>query len=420
MSHVRMPIADVVFRHTEEAAMLRNTRSFVVRAPHVALRHLARQDERLAAHLDGMAEAGDFATRAAGAALERAGVGEAFAATVHAIGNRDAAALERLLSLAEALPDAARGVISAFGWVDASSLRGITSRLLESPTPFRREVGLASCAMHRVDGSTAAADALGDADPGLRSRALCVIAQQGRTGLLARCTGAMADADPACAWHAARAAVLLGDRHGAVAALHDAASAHGDLRARSLDLVLKLCEPGETHVHLKALSQEPDAMRMLVRGVGTAGDPHYVPWLLQQMEVPALARLAGESLSLITGIDLSDAGLERKPPADAEPGPSEDPGDEDVSTDEDDGLPWPDPQRVSAWWSANADRWQSGARYFMGTPPAVERCIEVLRTGFQRQRGAAAEHLCLLRPGTWLFPTRAPAWRQQRWLDGAH
>lgn len=417
MTLARIPVADVVLQHTEEAAVLRNTRSFVVRGPHVKLHHLARQDERLAAHLDGMAEAGEFATGLAKAALERPGVGEAFAATVQAIGERDAAALERLLSLAEALPDAARGVVSAFGWVDAPSLRGIAARLLESPVAFRRQVGLASLAMHQADGGVAAADALTDADAALRSRALRVIAQQGHRWLLARCAAAMADEDPCCAWQAARAAVLLGERHRAVAALRDAASVPGELRARSLDLLLKLCEPGESHACLKALSQVPTASRMLLRGVGTAGDPHYVPWLIQQMQAPKLARLAGESFSFVTGLDLADARLERKPPEDLASGPGEDTDEDDIALDEDDGLPWPDPQRVSAWWSANSHRWQPGARCFMGAPPTAAHCLEVLGTGYQRQRAAAAEHLCLLRPGTWLFPTHAPAWRQMQWLD---
>jgi hypothetical protein len=34
----------------------------------------------------------------------------------------------------------------------------------------------------------------------------------------------------------------------------------------------------------------------------------------------------------------------------------------------------------------------------------------------QRQRILAAHYLCLLDPGTPLFNTSAPAWRQQRWL----
>jgi hypothetical protein len=40
----------------------------------------------------------------------------------------------------------------------------------------------------------------------------------------------------------------------------------------------------------------------------------------------------------------------------------------------------------------------------------------VLKTGHQRQRILAAHYLCLLNPGTPLFNTSAPAWRQQRLL----
>ncbi|MET0981012.1 MAG: hypothetical protein ABWY02_02860, partial [Telluria sp.] len=61
-------------------------------------------------------------------------------------------------------------------------------------------------------------------------------------------------------------------------------------------------------------------------------------------------------------------------------------------------------------------RFQPGVRYFLGAPPSVAHCRQVLREGYQRQRIAAAEYLCLLAPGTPLFPTSAPTWRQQRWL----
>ena len=43
-------------------------------------------------------------------------------------------------------------------------------------------------------------------------------------------------------------------------------------------------------------------------------------------------------------------------------------------------------------------------------------CIDVLKNGYQRQRILAAHYLCLLDPGTPLFNTSAPAWRQQRLL----
>ena len=84
--------------------------------------------------------------------------------------------------------------------------------------------------------------------------------------------------------------------------------------------------------------------------------------------------------------------------------------------DEDESLPWPDPEKIAAWWRAHGAKFASGTRYFMGDVPTPATCLEVLKTGFQRQRIAAAEYLTLLTPGTPLFNTAAPTWRQQRLL----
>jgi uncharacterized protein (TIGR02270 family) len=129
-----------------------------------------------------------------------------------------------------------------------------------------------------------------------------------------------------------------------------------------------------------------------------------------------LARSAGESFSLITGLDLPSLDLERKPPDNVDFGPNDDPADENVAIDEDDSLPWPDPGKIATWWTANDARFAAGTRYFMGKPPSAAHCFSVLQNGFQRQRRHAAEYLCLLQPGTPLFNTAAPAWRQQRLL----
>ena len=128
-------------------------------------------------------------------------------------------------------------------------------------------------------------------------------------------------------------------------------------------------------------------------------------------------RLAGASFSFITGLDLAYLDLERKPPEGVELGPTDTPEDDDVGMDLDDNLPWPDPDGIQKWWDANKQRFQLGVRYFMGEPVGVENCQRVLREGFQHQRIAAAQYLCLLRAGTPLFNTSAPAWRQKRWLD---
>jgi uncharacterized protein (TIGR02270 family) len=119
---------------------------------------------------------------------------------------------------------------------------------------------------------------------------------------------------------------------------------------------------------------------------------------------------------MVTGLDFDVNGLEGDRPVDVELGPNDNPDDPNVEMDPDDGLPWPDVDKVKKWWADNASRFQKGTRYFMGAPVARERCLDVLKNGYQRQRILAAHYLCLLEPGTPLFNTSAPAWRQQRLL----
>jgi uncharacterized protein (TIGR02270 family) len=168
--------------------------------------------------------------------------------------------------------------------------------------------------------------------------------------------------------------------------------------------------------YLRQFHDENSERRWLIEGSALVGDPASVPWLLTKMNVDANARLAGEAFTTVTGADLVVLGLERRPPEGFESGPSDDPSDPNVEMDPDDGLPWPDPRKVETWWAANATRFQNGQRYFMGAPITREHCIDVLKNGYQRQRILAAHYLCLLEPGTPLFNTSAPAWRQQRLL----
>ncbi len=124
----RTPEKNVVSQHVGDAAVLRDARTHLVPGPHVKLLHLGRLDERLAAHLDGIAVAGVFGAKLAQAALALPNVGAVFVATVGEIGNKDVRRLDKLFALAESLPEVLPGLISAFGWVSAQALQG-TGRL---------------------------------------------------------------------------------------------------------------------------------------------------------------------------------------------------------------------------------------------------------------------------------------------------
>jgi uncharacterized protein (TIGR02270 family) len=408
----------VLDQHLASVLSILGSRGVLLLAPHVKLNQLARSDERLAAQLDGLAIAGKVGSKLAKTVLQNPGQGEMFASIVNAIENRNAVDLEKLLVIAESLPELLGGTLSAFGWVSTASLKGITRTLLDSPNLFRRQIGLAACAMHQVNPGAVVAAALKDEDSALRARALRFVADLGLIDHLPACTDALADENSVCSYQAARAGALLGDRGASVLALQRIALAPGPWRSRALGLLLKLQSAADAHATLKALAQDPACIRLLIQGIGTAGDVHYVPWLIQQMQDLKLSRLAGESFSFITGLDLAYLDLERKPPDGVDFGPNDDPNDDNVAMDEDedDGLPWPDVEKITAWWQAHGHRFAPGTRYFMGEPPSSAHCLDVLKNGYQRQRMAAAIYLCLLKPGTPLFNCAAPAWRQQRLL----
>ena len=301
----RQPIPAVVAQHAEESAILRRVRSALVRAPHVKVHQLRRLDDRIVAHLDGLAVAGGFGWKLCEAALEKPGVGEVFAATVRAIEEKNAAGIDKLVALAEAVPESHPGLISAFGWVSAQFMKGTIKDLLASSNAFRREVGIAACAMHRADPGAALGAALADGNARLRARGLRVAGEGGRRDLLAACVKALADEDAACRFWAARSAVLLGERDAAIRVLRGMALQAGPHRGSALQCLVKAVDVAQAHALLKSLAQDAANRRLPIQGAGIAGDPHYVPWLIKQMEDLKLARLAGESFSMITGLDLA-------------------------------------------------------------------------------------------------------------------
>jgi uncharacterized protein (TIGR02270 family) len=414
---VNRPIVGVVVsQHIDDLAMLWNTRSVLLAAGSVALRHLARLDNRLAAHHDGGVVAGADGLALARERMTDPAPGTMFAASVIAMDLRDTVQWDHCLAAAESVPEAAGGLVSALGWVERDRLAGIGKQLLDSPSPFRRRLGLAACRVHGVDPGPALLSGLKDESPIVRAEALRTAGELGRHQLVST-IAAVNDDDPDCALWAVWSAVLLGDRERALVTLARIGLTDGSpYRLRAFRLALQAMNPVGGHTALQRLHGDPDQLRWLMLGSGINGDPAYVPWLIKHMTDDTFARVAGEGFSLITGADLALLDLERKPPGTIDAGPNDNPDDENVEMDPDDGLAWPDPDRVAAWWSKNSSRFQSGTRYFMGQPVTREHCFDVLKNGYQRQRILAAHYLCLLDPGTPLFNTSAPAWGQQRFL----
>lgn len=421
----RAPVMPVVQQHAQEVALLRQVRAVHLRAPHVELHRLRRLDDRLAAHLDGLMVAGPVGLEELVAGLAEPSAGAVFALAVCALQTKDAARLTHLVSLASALPDAERGWLSALGWVSSQDLQGVARALLGSKEASHRAWGLASCAMHRVDPGAALVQAVQDPDPLVRARAWKVAAQTGHVLKQPQWVQAARQAlvqDAAVSPVIAQTLAWWGQvaHEGVQAALLKPAPGQTLPDQAVHRLVVLASTPDWGREQVRALAaqaeQSKPVKRRMMRAVSWVGDVQVVPWLIHHMGDETWARLAGEVLSTITGVNLAQAGLERRPPEGFEGGPNDNPDDPDVALDEDDSLPWPDQARVQAWWAAHGGQFTPGQRYFAGQVPQRDHLIHVLKTAGQRQRIMAAEHLALLAPQQGLFPVAAPAWRQQRWL----
>src|SRR5918996_2069321 len=347
-------IPHIVEQHAEEAAFLWLLRDAAVDAPHYDLKDLARLDERVEAHIDGLRVAGEPGWEIALAQLDQhQEAGELFATGVLALESQDPTRIDGVAALAEAVPEATRGLISALGWLRPESLRGIVKSFLDDASPLRRMLGLAACSVHRVDPHSYLGRLLRDDAPIVRARALRLIGELGRPDLNQELRDTLRDPDEVCRFWAAWSAGLVDERGPAIPILKQHAEGDGPFKWRALDLVLRIMPQPEAMAWLRGLNSDPQHPRLAVTACGILGDPTFVPWLIGRMEIPDLARPAGESFSMITGVDLAYDDLERDAPAGFEAGPTDNPADDNVALDLDEDLPWPDPVLLQKWWQDN-------------------------------------------------------------------
>lgn len=412
-------IPHIAEQHTEEAAFLWILRSYAVHAPHYRLKDLAKLDNRIEAHLDGLRIAGPTGEELCEAALAIGETGEVFVAGLLALESKDPQRLANIIAIAEKSPDAVKGLISALGWTKPYKLSGTVKQLLTSNSTFQQFLGIAACAVHRVDPGPILLKLIQEltADPILRARALRTAGEIKRRDLLYPIQDCFQDENPIIRFWAAWAAVMLGNRSQGLELLKNFVVTGNGQFPNALAVLLRALPIEAAGNLLKGLAQYPERQRDLIAGTGMIGDPIYIPWLIKQMEIPELARLAGESFSFITGADIPYEDLDADKPEDFEAGPIEDPADENVAMDRDEDLTWPDPIKIQAWWHAKQQQFQNGQRYLLGVPITEAQCRKVLREGFQRQRAAAALELALMKPDEVLFEVRAPGWRQQRLLQ---
>ena len=410
-----MVIPAIIAQHAEDAAFHWLLRDAAVCAPHYSLDDLAELDNRLNAHIDGLRIAGEAGWEMCQEQLGWEEPGEVFVSAVLAFESGYEARMQTVLEVGSTLPALSRSLVSALGWLPYHQAERHIKQLLTAASPDLRRIGIAVCAVHRQDPGRPLTAALSHADPMLRARALRAVGQLGRVDLLPLLQNNLTADDVPCLFSAAWSAALLGDMR-AIPPLQSIARLNVPYKEEAAKMALRCMDLPIAHGWQKALAQSPDSLRLAVIGAGVIGDPTLVPWLIEQMLIPELARVASEAFTMITGVDIAYEDLEGEWPEGFEAGPTEDPEDENVDMDPDEDLPWPKPEAIYTWWKNHQGRFRTGTRYLLGKPMSTDWLRDVLRNGRQRQRAAAALELPLQQPGQPLFEVRAPGFRQQQVL----
>jgi uncharacterized protein (TIGR02270 family) len=425
---VASAIQAVIDRHAEDGVFLWLWRTHQVRAPNVRLMNLSQRDEQLDAHLDALRVAGPAGIRTAEHGETQFRPGSLFVVVWLALLTCNPEHLRRVVGDVGVLVSGPAGdhdlvasvaaTISALAWADRDPAVVAIDHMRIATDPLLRTIAVAAIGARRSDPGPALTPVLSDHSPLVRARTYRATGQLGRADLMAQLRPGLTDPDPECRFWSAWAAARMGATE-PLDTLADIAWNNLPRADRALDLLLRRLDVPQANAWLREFAKLPDRQRSLIRATGVIGDPLYIPWLIERMADPATARLAGESFCMITGLDLAYRDLDRRPPADFQSGPNDDPADENVALDEDENLPWPDPERIGQWWTANRSRFSVGTPYFLGAPKATADWLEALSDAFQRQRHAAALELAIRQPDKAMFEVRARGRLQRQLLARA-
>ncbi|VAX06617.1 FOG: HEAT repeat [hydrothermal vent metagenome] len=408
-------IKSIIDQHAEEAAFLWLQRHAAVCEPHYSLKDLAHLDDRLEANIDGLRIAGDAGWEICEEALTIKEPGEIFTAAVLAFEGDDGRRVDEVITASESTPENLQALVSALGWIDDECFQRWVPGMANASADIYRYLAISAYAIRQLDPGEVLGMALQNADPLIQARALRAVGEFKQKNLLPVLKQFDQSNDLACRFWSAWSGVLLSDPL-AIDRLKTFVAVASAYREPAIQLLLRIVDIKQSQLFLNALSKTADSQRLIARGTGMVGDPVVIPWLIELMMNPELARVAGESFSMITGVDIAYDDLEGEWPDGFEAGPTENPQDEDVAMDPDEDLPWPEPSLIRSWWQENSKHFRPGTRYLCGQPISVEYCQKVLRDGYQRQRRAATLELALLQADAPLFNTSAPGFLQQNWL----
>jgi len=399
---------DVYELYVDNASFLWVLRSVVIEQSRYEASDLFELEQRIDAQLDGLMVSLDIGWQACEEALELQESGEVFTAMMIAMRSHEIRKIQKAVEVGLENDLAQPGLISAMGWLPGEIANPWIERFLNGKEMNHKYLGLATCSVRRQDPGEILTNILRRDDclqhEKLYARALRLIGELRRQDCMPAINASIHNDNESIRFWANWSAVLLGQR-ASVKNLEPLVFKTGPHQDQAIQLAFRVLPVEQAREWISKLSEDESQIRAVIKATGVLGDPHAINWLISKMQNPMLAKLAGESFALITGIDLEKHNLQIDVSDNAPP--VEDIDDDNIELDQDENLPFPDVAKVEAIWRNRGQNFIIGRRYFMGRPVTSEILKEKLAGGTQRQRHAAAMELALSENDVQLPNTRA-------------
>lgn len=402
---------DIYEQYVDDAAFLWILRSVAIENPHYKASDILELEQRIEAPLDGLMNSLQPGWDACEIALELQEPGEVFTAMVIAMRSHEAEKIKMAVEVGLANELATPGLISAMGWLPAEIANPWLERFLKGKEMEHKYLGVASCSIRRTDPGEILTNILQRDDclqhEKLYARALRLVGELRRQDCMPAINAAMKTDSENVRFWALWSAILLGHR-ACIDDLQPFVFKAGPHQNRAIQLAFRVLSIEQARKWVSRLSEDEGQVRAVIKAIGVLGDPHAINWLIDKMQEPKLAKLAGESFTCITGVDLEKQHLQIDEADDyfTVSDDEMDDDDTDLNLDEDENLPYPDAGKVAAIWRDRGQNFIVGRRYFMGQPITSELLKNKLASGTQRQRHASALELALNEDGVPLPNTR--------------
>jgi uncharacterized protein (TIGR02270 family) len=421
---------NVVEEHFDEARFMFKAWTRALESPALTLNVIARkQEERLFAHLDGLVVGGEpVARRILEPELVRTSSRDPDGGLVAACGllgqGQEEVVRAALLDAEPAVRGAAQRAFMLFG--SPAFDRWVERQLSAATEPVRRGALLQVAAGRglRLTGARLSVDT---ADPGLLAASL-VVARRSSSDLTPREVEAMAGAADASVRDAALVTGLVLRSQAVLRRCLELAADERTAHPLPLLLVAMFGDARHDELLLRQLGR-PTHCAAVLRALGFSGRVALVGSLLPYLAASEarVARLAGEAVSNLTGLDISVGPYRAPPPleVDSLPALEADDLEADLVPAIEDDLPIPNAPAVADFWRVRGRDFERGTRLLWGRPWTVPRAVEVLSESPMRQRHPIALWLEVQSAGHAWVSTRALSRTQRnqiaaiRTVDGA-